>query len=179
MSIHNGLVVGRFNTSAPTLTTEDDLRELRLDANGRVISRLSDGNDKTLSYYKEDDPFDSGKGDTAGTAGDRGLIVFGRNDTDSKFNALSLNGQKQLRVTNALSNDAAAAQAIRCADDVHVDYTWAEINGVRRITEIKWSSNNVATILGLATAELTRTYTYQVADPFDLIDRDDVLSLVE
>jgi hypothetical protein len=65
-----------------------------------------------------------------------------------------------------------------CAEDVHVDYTWQEINGVRRIVQIKWSSASVATELSLAEASVQRDYTYEVADPYDLIDRDDTLNLV-
>jgi hypothetical protein len=68
--------------------------------------------------------------------------------------------------------------AIMCADDVHVDYTWQEINGVRRITQIMWSSASVATDLGITSASVQRDYTYQGADPYDLIDRDDSIVLV-
>ena len=69
-------------------------------------------------------------------------------------------------------------EAIMCATDVHVDYTWQEINGVRRIVQIKWSSASVATELTLTEASVQRDYTYEVADPYDLIDRDDTLNLV-
>ena len=69
-------------------------------------------------------------------------------------------------------------EAIMCADDVHVDYTWAEINGVRRITQILWSSVDIAVELSVTSASVQRDYTYEVSDPYDLIDRQDTLNLV-
>lgn len=69
--------------------------------------------------------------------------------------------------------------AIMCANDVHVDYTWAEINGVRRITQILWSSALIATELNLTMAAVQRDYTYNGSDPYDLIDRNDSLVLVQ
>jgi hypothetical protein len=83
----------------------------------------------------------------------------------------------RLKVSAIVSPNDDPKGAIMCAQDVHVDYTWSEINGVRRIVQIKWSSTQIATNLGLSEASVTRDYIYQIADPYDLIDRDDTLTL--
>lgn len=84
----------------------------------------------------------------------------------------------KLKVTSTASPHDNPKGAIMCATDVHVDYTWSEIDGVRRIIQIIWSSASVATILSLTTASVQRDYTYNGSDPYDLIDRDDILNLV-
>lgn len=87
----------------------------------------------------------------------------------------------RLRVDSVISppdpNDN-PKDAIMCADDVVAAYTWAEIDGVRRITQIIWSSSNIATELSVTSASVQRDYTYQVADPFDLVSRADQIVLV-
>jgi len=61
--------------------------------------------------------------------------------------------------------------------DLSKDMTWAEIDGVRRITEIIFTSSSLDSNTS-STVTLTRTFTYQVADPYDLTDVDDVLAVV-
>lgn len=64
-----------------------------------------------------------------------------------------------------------------CADDVERYLTWAEIDGVRRITKIEWVSDSIDAEES-ATVKLTRTFTYQSVDPFDLVDISDELTVV-
>jgi len=67
--------------------------------------------------------------------------------------------------------------ALKCMDDKIVAYTWSEINGVRRVATIIWTSANLNTNEG-STVTLTRTFTYQGVDPFDLTNHTDVLTVV-
>jgi hypothetical protein len=64
-----------------------------------------------------------------------------------------------------------------CSSDLDRDMTWAEIDGVRRVTQIVFTSANLDAATG-DTITLTRTFTYQVADPFDLIEVKDTLTVV-
>lgn len=64
-----------------------------------------------------------------------------------------------------------------CAPDLDRDMTWAEIDGVRRVTQIVFTSASLDAATG-DTITLTRTFTYQGADPFDLIEVKDVLTVV-
>jgi len=85
----------------------------------------------------------------------------------------------KLQVTNSLTLEQRTKEAIICADDVELSFTWAEIDGVRRVTQIIYSSANVATILGKTEAKVQRDFTYQASDPFDLTTRVDELQLVD
>lgn len=75
------------------------------------------------------------------------------------------------------TQDIRLQNRLLCSDDVERYLTWAEIDGVRRITKIEWVSDSIDTQEG-ATVKLTRTFTYQGADPFDLVSIDDVLTVV-
>ncbi len=84
----------------------------------------------------------------------------------------------RLKVDTIVSTADSPKESIMCANDVVADYVWQEIDGVRRITKITWSSVSVATELALSSASVERNYTYQNIDPFDLINRVDTLLLV-
>lgn len=104
-----GLMVGRYNTATPTLSPDNDLREARLDVGGRIVSRPADGNDKTLSYFAEGDAVGSGVGDAIGTAGDRGILIMGRDAADAVYKAVRLASDGSLIVTNDGGVDASEA----------------------------------------------------------------------
>lgn len=86
---------------------------------------------------------------------------------------------KRLQVTNSLTLEQRIKEAIMCSNDVELDFTWSEIDGVRRVVEIIYSSTSVANLLGKAEASVQRVFTYQASDPFDLVKRTDTLSLVD
>lgn len=100
MAADFGLLVGRYNTATPALSTDKELRELRLDAGGRMASRLVDGNDKTISWFADGDAVNSGDDDfQLGGAGDRGMLILGKNDTDSNYQILRVNSDGSLSVS--------------------------------------------------------------------------------
>lgn len=70
--------------------------------------------------------------------------------------------------------DESAKSSIMCADDRHMGLTWAEIDGVRRIVQIRYSSPALNLALG-QTVEVVRDFTYQIVDPFDLIEIEDTV----
>lgn len=79
-------------------------------------------------------------------------------------------------VSSGLTEEDRLKCAIMGAADVVKDYTWAEIDGVRRVTQIVWTSASVDALFG-ATHEVTRDFTYDNADPFDLDKTEDTLTV--
>lgn len=79
-----------------------------------------------------------------------------------------VDSDNQLKVTGSFTDEEKIVSAIKCADDVLTDYTWAEIDGVRRVIKTEWSSANVTAELGVTSAEVVKDYVYQALDPFDL-----------
>lgn len=75
------------------------------------------------------------------------------------------------------SDNTRTKNRLMCSHDLSKVLTWAEIDGVRRITEIIFTSASLDGNLG-STHMITRTFTYQGADPFDLIEVADVLTVV-
>jgi hypothetical protein len=65
------------------------------------------------------------------------------------------------------SLEDALAEKILCAPDVRKEFDWAEVNGVRKVTEIRYTSASVDAELG-QTAVLTRAFTYDGGPDFDL-----------
>ena len=61
-------------------------------------------------------------------------------------------------------------------DDLSRVFTWAEIDGVRRVTKIVFTSASLDTELG-QTVVLERIFSYQAADPFDLVSIVDGLTI--
>ena len=72
------------------------------------------------------------------------------------------------------------AEALKCkllsAPDLVRDFTWTEIDGVRRVTQIIFTSG-VVNIAESATVDLTRVFTYDGVDPFDLDKIEDALTV--
>lgn len=66
---------------------------------------------------------------------------------------------------------------IICAADVRKEFDWALINGVRRVTEIRYSSAIVNAQLG-QTALLTKVFTYDGGPGFDLAHIQETLTVV-
>ena len=58
------------------------------------------------------------------------------------------------------------------APDVNRVLEWSEINGVRRIVEMRFSSDVANEELGFE-VELVRIFTYLPTDPFDLVRVED------
>ena len=65
---------------------------------------------------------------------------------------------------------------LMCSPDLVKDLTWAEIDGVRRITQIIFTSAALDADESM-TIVATRTFTYQGADPFDLTKITNVLAV--
>lgn len=64
-------------------------------------------------------------------------------------------------------DDEDAKDSILCANDKESDFTWQEIDGVRRVVRIDFSSAALDAELG-QTIVFRRDFVYDVADPFDL-----------
>ncbi len=115
MAVDFGLLVARFNTATPAYSADNDLRELRIDAGGRVYSRLADGNNNTVSWFADADAVGSGVG--GDTAGDRGILILGKTDTTSNYQILKVNDDGSLSVSfNAGSDASEAADKANAAD---------------------------------------------------------------
>lgn len=68
---------------------------------------------------------------------------------------------------------------ICCAYDMNKSYTWAFVNGIRKVSVITMKSAFVNTKHGLgANARVERHFTYQAVYPFDLVSIVDTLLLV-
>lgn len=65
-----------------------------------------------------------------------------------------------------------------CSPDLFRALTWQEIDGVRRIIKIEYTSVMLNVETG-STIKLTRNFTYQSEDPFDLITIIDSLEVLE
>ena len=76
-----------------------------------------------------------------------------------------------------LSESETLLDKLMCAPDLKRDLTWNEIDGVRRIIEIIFTSLILNAETG-KTISLTRTFTYQAADPFDLVTIIDSIGIV-
>jgi len=106
-----GLLVARFNTGTPNYTADNDLRELRIDAGGRVHSRLTDDRDVSIRYFLD--------GEAVGV-GDRGVFILGKNDTDSNYQALRVNDDGSLSVSFNAGSDVSEAADKANANDGEV-----------------------------------------------------------
>lgn len=121
MAADFGLLVARFNTATPTYSADNDLRELRIDAGGRVYSRLADGNNNTVSWFADGDSVGSGVG--GDTAGDRGILILGKNDTNNNYQILHVNDDGSLAVSFNAGSDASEASDKANANDGQVALT--------------------------------------------------------
>jgi len=66
---------------------------------------------------------------------------------------------------------------LMCSPDLNRDFTWSEIDGVRRVVKIEFTSALLDAEYGSA-VKLTRDFNYEVADPFDLDEVVDTLTVV-
>lgn len=118
-----GLFVGRYSSSEPTIANDQELREIRLDVNGRAYVRLNDGNDNTISYFADGDAVGSGVGDSTEASGDRGILMLGKNDTDSNYQMLRVSDDGSLVVSFQGGADASEAADKANANDGEVNLT--------------------------------------------------------
>lgn len=65
---------------------------------------------------------------------------------------------------------------LMCASDRQADFTWQEIDGVRRVIEIVFTSAALDAEEGM-TIVLTRTFVYEGTQPFDLDKITNVLTV--
>jgi hypothetical protein len=122
-----GLLVGRFNSATPSISTDNTLRELRIDAGGRVYSRLADDRDVAIRYFQDGEAVD-------GTpANDRGILVLGKNDTDSNYQVLRVADDGSLIVSTQAGTDASQA-----ADATGGTYTSTDSEGEVALTLGNW-----------------------------------------
>ena len=173
MATNYGLLVARFNTATPSYSIDNDLRELRIDAGGRLYSRLADGNNNTVSWFKDGDAFGSGVG--GDTTGDRGVLVLGKDSVDSIYRVLSLNSDGSLNVTFNAGTDISAAADKANANDGEVALTvgtWVLVDtipvttGHVQISGYSYCSDkNTVFQLAMATgATITRTSITEIID---------------
>lgn len=99
MAADFGMLVARYNTSTPAYSSDNDLRELRIDTGGRVHSRLTDDRDVSVRYFQDGEAVD-------GTpALDRGILILGKNDNDSNYQVLRVNDDGSLVVSPQSGTD--------------------------------------------------------------------------
>ena len=96
-------------------------------------------------------------------------------DVNKQGDIYSLDNPKPI-LPVGFSQDDSIKKAIVCASDLVRDMTWAEIDGVRRVTQIVFTADSVDEFFEV-TAVLTRDFTYQTVDPFDLIKIEDTLDV--
>lgn len=103
MAADFGMLVSRFNTATPVYTADNSLRELRIDSGGRLYTRLADDRDEALRYFYD------GEAVNASPNTDRGILILGKNDTDSDYQAFKLNDDGSLAVSFQSGSDVSAA----------------------------------------------------------------------
>ena len=90
---------------------------------------------------------------------------------------LNINPDGSINISEiGVTEDERVKRRLMCAPDLDKAFTWAEIDGVRRVTEIVFTSSDLNADLG-QTVVLTRSFTYQGSDPFDLINITDDLDI--
>ena len=110
-----GGLVGRYSTATPTLSVDDSLRELRLDAGGRLYVRTADDRDKAIRYFYDGESIDGGD-----ITLDRGILILGKNDTDSNYQALRVADDGSLVVGFDAGSDISEAADKANASDGEV-----------------------------------------------------------
>lgn len=127
MAADFGLLVARYNTSTPNYSADNDLRELRIDSGGRLRNRATDDRDMSLRYFYDGEAVDGSPNN------DRGILVLGKNDTDSNYQALRLNDDGSLVVSFSSGTDASAA-----ADDNGGVFSATDVRGEIPLTVGNW-----------------------------------------
>ena len=90
---------------------------------------------------------------------------------DKDGNVLKINPDGSITVHNSIKCK------IMSQEDLNKVFTWAEIDGVYRVTKIVFSSEIVNTALG-EDVSIERTFTYQATDPYNLVSVIDELVTV-
>jgi hypothetical protein len=122
-----GQLVARYNTAAPSITVDKELRELRIDSGGRVHTRLTDDRDVSVRYFHDGEAVD-------GTVAlDKGLIILGKNDTDSNYQVLRVNDDGSLVVSFEAGVDISAA-----GDGTGGTYSATDVEGEVALTVGSW-----------------------------------------
>lgn len=99
MAADFGLLVGRFNTSTPSISTDNSLREIRIDSGGRLHSRLTDDRDVSIRYFNDEESVD------ATPSNDKGILILGKNDVNSNYQVLRVNDDGSLVVSTQAGTD--------------------------------------------------------------------------
>lgn len=73
------------------------------------------------------------------------------------------------------SEDQATYDDLMERSDLQREFDWDEINGVRKVTEIRFKSASLNAEVGLSVL-VTRTFTYDGAPDYDLKDVTDALT---
>lgn len=97
------LLVARFSSATPAIAADNTLRELRIDAGGRVYSRLADDRDVAIRYFHDGESVD------ASPNLDKGILILGKNDTDSNYQALRVLNDGSLSVSFNAGTDISEA----------------------------------------------------------------------
>jgi hypothetical protein len=122
-----GLLVARFNTSAPTVSVDNSIRELRIDSGGRLHTRLTDDRDVSLRYFHDGEAVD-------GTVAlDKGVLILGKNDTNSNYQALRVNDDGSLVVSSEAGTDISSA-----GDGTGGTYSATDVEGEVALTVGNW-----------------------------------------
>lgn len=122
-----GQLVARYNSSTPSVSTDNTLRELRIDSGGRVHTRVTDDRDVSPRYFRDGESVD-------GTpANDRGFIILGKNDTDSNYQVLRVNDDGSLVVSMDAGSDVSLA-----ADATGGTYSPTDVEGEVALTVGNW-----------------------------------------
>lgn len=127
MAADFGLLVARYNTSTPNYTADNDLRELRIDSGGRLRQRATDDRDMSLRYFYDGESVD------ASPNLDRGILILGKNATDSNYQALRLSDDGSLVVSSDAGTDISAA-----ADGTGSTFSATDVRGEVALTVGNW-----------------------------------------
>ena len=84
MTVDNGVRITRYSSATPSVSTDDALREGRIDGGGRLYVRNADDRDLSPRYFRDGEAVD------AIPANDRGFIVLGKEDGADVYRVLRL-----------------------------------------------------------------------------------------
>lgn len=127
MAADFGLLVARYNTATPNYTADNDLRELRIDSAGRLRNRATDDRDQSLRYFYDGESVDGV------VTNDRGILILGKNDTDSNYQALRLANDGSLVISTDAGVDVSAA-----ADGTGSTFSATDTRGEVALTVGNW-----------------------------------------
>lgn len=123
-----GGLVARYSVATPTVTPDNALRELRIDGGGRLFVRLADDRDKAIRYFYDGEAVDGGD-----VTLDRGMLMLGKNDTDSNYQVLRVADDGSLVVSMDAGVDVSIAADSANANDGEVALTqgaWVQVQKI-------------------------------------------------